>query len=252
MTISLGIAGITGRLGALCADEARSASDITLTGGLARVADPGRAIVTDPGVLAAGCDVLLDVSSADAVEAVAEAAMKAGCALVTGTTGLGPAQEAALRRASGVIPVVRAANFSPALNLMLLAAKMLAGRLPDFDAEIVETHHRQKRDAPSGTALAIGEAVATGRGMRLADVMQVDRNRVRAEGEIGFASLRAGQIVGEHQLSFTDAFEQITLGHRAFDRRLFARGALLAVRWAAGRSPGFYGMEDVVGGGFPG
>ena len=127
-----------------------------------------------------------------------------------------------------------------------------AAALPadQYDAEIVEMHHRQKLDAPSGTALAIGEAVATARGVRLSDVRECGRDGVtgaRADGAIGFASLRGGQIVGEHTLLFTSADEQVVLSHRAFDRRTFAAGAIRAAHWTAGRAPGLYGMRDVLG-----
>ncbi|MFT8764449.1 MAG: dihydrodipicolinate reductase C-terminal domain-containing protein, partial [Gluconobacter potus] len=122
----------------------------------------------------------------------------------------------------------------------------LGAGLPDYDAEILEVHHRQKLDAPSGTALAIGRAVAEGRGVRLEDVARTDQNGRRPDGAIGFASLRGGQIIGEHDLVLMAADEQITLSHRALDRRVFARGALLAARWLAGRPAGLYTMADAL------
>lgn len=247
----IGIAGITGRLGALCAAELENTASAPgiLSGGLARKADPSRRIVTDPSELAACSDVVIDVSSPDATCANARAFSSAGCAWVIGTTGFDAAAEDAIERASAVIPVLRAANFAPGLTMMLDLARQLGAALPasEYDAEILETHHRQKRDAPSGTALAIGEHVARGRGVALAGIAETDRSGLRGEGAIGFASLRAGQIVGEHSLILTSDTEQITLSHRAFDRRVFAQGALKAAYWLYGRSAGLYDMAMVFG-----
>lgn len=244
----LGIAGITGRLGALCAEEAVS-SGIDLAGGLARQADPLRHIVTDPAALAACSDVVIDVSSPAATVANAGAFTKAGCAWVIGTTGFDYEAEQAILEASRSIPVLRAANFAPGLTMLLDLARQLGARLPadEYDAEILETHHRQKRDAPSGTALAIGESLARGRNVALGSVAETDRSGQRGEGAIGFASLRAGQIVGEHSLILTSGTEQITLSHRAFDRRVFAQGAIKAARWIAGKPAGLYDMTEIFG-----
>jgi 4-hydroxy-tetrahydrodipicolinate reductase len=145
--------------------------------------------------------------------------------------------------------VVQAANFSPGVNLVLALAARLGAALPaaEFDAEIVEMHHRHKVDAPSGTALVIGRALAAGRGVVLDDVRIAAREGARPAGGIGFASLRGGAIVGEHSLVLTAADEQIVLTHRAFDRRSFARGAVRAALWSAGKPPGLYGMTDVLG-----
>jgi 4-hydroxy-tetrahydrodipicolinate reductase len=160
---------------------------------------------------------------------------------------MGAVDEAARR-----IGVVHAANFSPGVTLVQRLAQMMGQALPaeSYDAEIVEMHHRQKVDAPSGTALAIGRAVALGRGVALEDVRESGRDGhtgPRQTGAIGFAALRGGQIVGEHEVLFTSADEQITLTHRAFDRRIFATGAVRAAGWLSGRAPGLYGMEDVLG-----
>ncbi|WP_408872584.1 4-hydroxy-tetrahydrodipicolinate reductase [Gluconobacter roseus] len=238
----IGIAGITGRLGTLCAEEAGDA----LVGGLSRTADAQRNIITDPVALAKSCDVIIDVSNASTVPAHAAAFAQAGCAWVLGTTGLDQGAQDAVNAAAQHIPVLQAANFSPALTLFLELARQLGAGLPDYDAEILEVHHRQKLDAPSGTALAIGRAVAEGRGVRLKDVARTDQNGRRPDGAIGFASLRGGQIVGEHDLVLMAADEQITLSHRALDRRVFARGALLAAKWLAGRPAGLYTMADAL------
>lgn len=244
----IGIAGITGRLGTLCAEEVRSAG-LDLAGGLARQSDPQHHIVTDPSELAACCDVVIDVSSPAATVANARAFAQAGCGWVIGTTGFDEAAEQAILEASTQIPVLRAANFAPGLTMLLDLARQLGAKLPsdEYDAEILETHHRQKRDAPSGTALAIGACLAEGRGVALKDVAETDRSGLRGEGAIGFASLRAGQIVGEHSLILTSGTEQITLSHRAFDRRVFAQGAVKAARWLAGKPAGCYDMTEIFG-----
>lgn len=244
----VGIAGITGRLGSLCAEEV-NASGSQLSGGIARTADPHRHIVTDPAQLAGCSDVVIDVSSPSATCLHAETFAQAGCAWVIGTTGFDAEQEAAILQASTRIPVLKAANFAPGLTLLLDLARQLGAALPadEYDAEILETHHRQKRDAPSGTALAIGEQVAKGRQVSLSDVTEIDRSGLRADGAIGFASLRAGQVVGEHSLILTSGTEQITLSHRAFDRRVFAQGAVKAARWLAGKPAGLYDMTAIFG-----
>ena len=147
---------------------------------------------------------------------------------------------------------MQAANFSPGVNLVLALARQLGAALPAeaYDAEILEMHHRQKVDAPSGTALALGRAVAAGRGVRFEDVAIYGREGhtgPRPQGGIGFAALRGGQVVGDHTLIFAAGDEQISLTHRAFDRRAFARGAVRAALWAHGKQPGRYSMMDVLG-----
>ncbi len=249
----IGIAGISGRVGRLLVDEVQAAGD-ALVGGTARgqadVADVR--LFDDIAALAAACDVVIDFTHADTVVPHARALRDAAAAWVLGTTGLDAAAQAAVDAAAARVPVVQAANFSPGVTLMLELARRMAMALPpsDYDAEILEMHHRQKRDAPSGTALALGKVVATARGAVLGQVRDSGRDGdtgARAPGAIGFAALRGGQIVGEHTLSFTAGTEQLALSHRAFDRRVFAAGALQAARWAQDRPPGLYGMEDVLG-----
>ena len=156
-----------------------------------------------------------------------------------------------LERAAERGAVLQAANFSVGVNLLLALAERAAAVLgDDYDVEIVEAHHRRKADAPSGTALALGESVAAGRGVKLGEV-RVDgrsgRPGERARGEIGFHALRGGEIVGEHEVAFIGAKERVTLGHVASDRALFAEGALRAARWIAGKPAGRYTMADVLG-----
>jgi 4-hydroxy-tetrahydrodipicolinate reductase len=202
--------------------------------------------------LAAASDVVIDFTRASAVQGHAAALAAAGTAWVLGTSGLSAADEAAVAAAATRIPVVYAANFSAGVTLVLALAARMAAALPaaQYDAEIVEMHHRQKVDAPSGTALALGRAVAAGRGVDLATVMQSGRDGhtgPRETGAIGFAALRGGQVVGEHSLLFAGEDEQIILTHTALDRRTFAKGAVRAALWVAGRRPGLYGMREVLG-----
>lgn len=256
MALRIGIMGIAGRMGRLLAEEV-AAAGATLAGGTARtggVAPPvGVPILDGAASLLAASDVAIDFTHASAAIAHAEAAADAGIALVLGTSGLSSEAEAAVARAAGRVPVVYAANFAPGVNLVLALAERMAAALPaeSYDAEIVEMHHRQKVDAPSGTALALGRAVARGRGTTL-DAAGTESGRdghcgARRTGAIGFAALRGGQVVGEHTLLFAAGAEQIALTHRSFDRRVYATGAVRAALWAHGRTPGLYDMRDVLG-----
>jgi len=205
----------------------------------------------DLGALANACDVVIDFTHASTVPQHAGILAQAGVAWVLGTSGLSAEDETEVAQAASRIPVVYAANFSPGVNLVLAMAKRMAAALPasSYDAEIVEMHHRQKVDAPSGTAIGLGRAVAAGRGVRLEDVMESGRNGhtgARQEGAIGFAALRGGQVVGEHSLIFAAAAEHITISHRSFDRRAYATGAVRAAAWTAGRSAGLYSMMSVL------
>ena len=177
---------------------------------------------------------------------------KSGKAWVLGSSGLSAADEAAVDVAAQSIPIVYASNFSAGVNLVLALCERMGAALPaeQYDAEIMEMHHRQKVDAPSGTAVGMGRAVAKGRGQKLEDVMQSGRHGhtgARETGAIGFAALRGGQVVGEHTLIFASGTEHIALTHRAFDRRAFATGAVRAALWVVGKKPGLYSMMDVLG-----
>ena len=248
----IGIAGIAGRMGRLLVEEV-AAAGLPLIGGIGRTGSQGEAPrFADIDALAAACGVVIDFTHAGAVAIHAAALAAAGTAWVLGTSGLSAADEAAVARAAERIAVVYAANFSPGVTLVLALAERMAAALPAdaYDAEIVEMHHRQKVDAPSGTAIGIGRAVARGRGVDLEAVRESGRDGhvgARRPGAIGFAAMRGGQVVGEHMLLFAAADEQIALTHRAFDRRAFASGAVRAARWVLGRPPGLYGMTDVLG-----
>ena len=253
MMMRAGIAGISGRMGTLLADEVRAAG-MVLVGGTSRKPALASDVAhfVDVTALAAACDVLIDFTYAGTVIGHAQAVAAGGCAWVLGTSGLSAADEAAVVVAAQKIAVVYAPNFSPGVNLAIALAERMAAALPAdvYDAEIVEMHHRQKVDAPSGTAIGLGRAVARGRGVKLEDVMESGRNGhvgTRKPGAIGFAALRGGQVVGEHTLIFAAGTEHIELTHRAYDRRAFATGAIRAALWARGQKPGLYSMMDVLG-----
>jgi 4-hydroxy-tetrahydrodipicolinate reductase len=256
MSIRIGIAGVTGRMGHLLVDEVRAAG-AELSGGVGRPGSdkptpPGVAVVPDLPALAAACEVVVDFTNAATARPTAAALAAAGTPWVLGTSGLSDADEAAVAEAARRIPVVYASNFSAGVNLVLALAEKMAAALPaeQYDAEIVEMHHRQKVDAPSGTAIGMGRAVAKGRGVALNDVMESGRHGhtgARKTGAIGFAALRGGQVVGEHTLLFAAGTEHIALTHRAFDRRVFATGAVRAALWVVGKKPGLYSMMDVLG-----
>lgn len=256
MALRLGIAGATGRMGHLVAEQAKAAG-LQVAGGIRR---PGSSKPTPAGVelfsdiaaLASVADVIVDFTHATTVAGTASALAAARKAWVLGTSGLSTDGEAEVEKAADHIPVVYASNFSAGVNLVLALAERMAAALPAeaYDAEIVEMHHRQKVDAPSGTAIGIGRAIAKGRGIDFASAMESGRNGhsgPRKTGAIGFAALRGGQVVGEHSLIFASATEHIALTHRAFDRRVFATGAVRAAHWVAGRQAGLYSMMDVLG-----
>jgi 4-hydroxy-tetrahydrodipicolinate reductase len=254
MKMVIGIAGIAGRMGSVLVEEV-AAAGAKLAGGIDRpgVAAPaGVTLFPDFSELAAACDVVLEFTHASTVIPHARVIAASGTAWVLGTTGLGPADEAAVAEAAKSAVVVHAANFAPGVNLVLALAERMAAALPaeQYDAEILEMHHRQKVDAPSGTAVFMGRAVARGRGVNLDEVKESGRDGhtgARRPGAIGFAAIRGGQVVGEHTLLFASATEHISLTHRAFDRRAFATGAVRAALWTEGRKPGLYSMMDVLG-----
>lgn len=247
----VGIAGITGRMGRLLAEEAPAAGAV-LAGGTGRSAAPELRLFADFAALVEASDVIIEFTHASVARPHGSEIEAAGRPWVLGTSGLSAEDEAAVGAAARHAPVVYAANFAPGANLVLALAERMAAALPaaTYDAEILEMHHRQKVDAPSGTAIALGRAVARARGVDLPEVMESGRHGHtgprRASG-IGFAALRGGQVVGEHTLLFAADTEQIALAHRAFDRRVFAKGAVQAAFWAVGRPPGLYTMADVLG-----
>ncbi len=211
----------------------------------------GVVVGDDAAALFAAADVVIDFTAPVAAPSHATLAAKTATALVIGTTGLSADQQAAVVAASHHAPVVQAANFSLGVNLLQVLTQKVAAILgpEQWDVEIVEMHHRHKVDAPSGTALALGKAAAAGRGVDLAAVSDRVRDGhtgARVQGHIGFATLRGGDVVGEHSVIFAADGERLELTHKATDRGIFARGAVHAALWAAGKPAGLYSMADVL------
>lgn len=203
------------------------------------------------GPLATECDALIDFSSPAALEANLAAARVAGVPILIGTTGLEESHHAAIDSAAQAIPVLQTGNTSLGVNVLAHLVRKAAETLgPDWDIEIVEMHHRHKVDAPSGTALLLGEAAAKGRGIALAGNTESGRDGMtgaRAEGAIGFAALRGGTVAGDHSVILAGNEERITLSHNAENRMIFARGAVKGANWLIGKRAGRYTMNDVLG-----
>jgi len=209
----------------------------------------GVPVIADLPAALADSDVAIDFSTPAAAGANLAACVAAGKPLLLGTTGLPAELQADFERASRHIPLLLAANTSLGVTLLLELVRQCAQVLPrQFDVEILEAHHRLKKDAPSGTALALGQVVAAAREQSLVVVAVVNRAGapVRRDGDIGFAVVRGGDLVGEHTVLFVGPGEQLSLTHRASDRAIFARGALQAAIWLAGRAPGRYSMRDII------
>ena len=205
----------------------------------------------DPVALMEKADGIIDFTIPDATTSFAALAAKAGKVHIIGTTGLTEADEATIRDAAKSAIIVKSGNMSLGVNLLAALTKRVAKTLDaSFDIEILEMHHSQKVDAPSGTALMLGRAAAEGRGVDLAQRSVRGRDGVtgaRGKGDIGFAALRGGTVVGDHHVIFAGTAERIELAHKAEDRMIFARGALKAALWARGQKPGLYSMADVLG-----
>lgn len=239
---SIGIYGSLGRMGVAIRDILAE-QGVKFAGG----ADA----TDDPATLAAAADALVDFSTPAALESHLAAARAAGTPIVIGTTGLTAQHHALIDDAARDIAVLQTGNTSLGVVLLARLVREAAARLgPDWDIEIAEMHHRQKVDAPSGTALMLGEAAAAGRAVSLGEVRVADRaglTGARAEGTIGFASLRGGTVTGDHMVVLAGAGERIELAHRAEDRAIFARGAVKAALWLAGKPAGRYTMDAVLG-----
>jgi len=265
MTLRIAVLGVTGRLGGAIAREALSDPRFDLSGAIIRSEydgesdDVGDIIGVGRLGLAAqigieeGCsnaDILIDASSPEAsIAAAVRLSDRAGIGLVTGVTGFNADQKQALKAASKSLPILATRNFSLGIALLEALAAKAAQALPksSWDVEIEEAHHRNKIDAPSGTALILGEAVADAREQHLPSVKAMARDGRRPPGAIGFAVTRGGGIVGDHAVRFLADMEEISLSHRALDRRVFAKGALEAALWLHCRPSGLYGMSDIIG-----
>ena len=220
-------------------------------GVLAGVGELGVPIAADPLPLFAKAEGVLDFTTPAATVAFAELAAQARIAHIIGTTGLSADDEAKIAAAALHAPIVKSGNMSLGVNLLAVLVRQAARALdPDFDIEVLEMHHRSKVDAPSGTALMLGRAAAAGREIDLGEHSVRARDGhigARRRGDIGFATLRGGSVVGEHTVIFAGNGETIELSHKASDRVLFARGAVKAALWARDRKPGLYSMADVLG-----
>ena len=260
------ITGASGRMGQMLIKTVLDSDKATLVGAVERCGhdwvgrDVGEAMggvplgvtVTDDALEAfSKAQAVIDFTAPEATLEFAALAAQARAVHVIGTTGMTDEQIAQLAPAARHAVIVRAGNMSLGVNLLVQLTKKVAAALDeDFDIEVIEAHHHHKVDAPSGTALMLGEAAAEGRGVKLADVSDRGRDGItgaRKRGDIGFTAIRGGDIVGEHDVLFAGAGERIVLRHMATDRALFARGALKAALWGQDKSPGEYDMIDVLG-----
>lgn len=254
--LKVGIAGALGRMGRAVAATLEDHADARVALAFDRPGTEGEtagALRLGRADDVGGCDVVIDFTTPAASAALAEAAAARGApALVVGATGWTEAEDARLKSAATKVAIVRAGNYSLGLNILIGMVEQAARQLPaaDWDVEVFEAHHRRKVDAPSGTALMLGEAAARGRGVGFGQARLAAREGItgaRPEGAIGFSAMRAGGLVGEHEVVFASEDEVLTLKHSARDRSLFARGALAAAFWVAGKPPGLYDMQDVLG-----
>jgi 4-hydroxy-tetrahydrodipicolinate reductase len=262
----IGIVGGGGRMGQMLIRQVLDTDGASLSGATERPgsaavgrdlgtligSDPlGLAIGDDADALFAASDAVIDFTAPAATLTHAALAAAHGTALIVGTTGLAADDHARLAEAARKAPLVVAANFSLGVTLLAGLVRKVAATLgPDWDIEILEMHHKHKVDAPSGTALALGRAAAAGRGVDLMDVKDAVRDGhtgARTRGDIGFATMRGGDVVGDHTVLFATGAERLELTHKAGSRVIFARGAVRAAQWAAGRAPGLYSMDDVLG-----
>lgn len=264
--MKIGIVGCAGRMGRMLLGEVIAQDGLVLSGGtelpghenlsddlgvLAGVASQGIIAGDDTSALFDASDVVIDFTVPATTETHAALAAKHQTALVIGTTGLSAEDQAAVETAAQKVAVVQAANMSVGVNVLLGLAERAAGLLgDDYDIEIVEMHHRHKIDAPSGTALALGKAVAAGRNVDLEQQsvrVRDGHTGARKTGTIGFATLRGGDVAGDHTVMFAGDGERIELTHKASSRSVFAKGAVRAARWTEGQKPGLYSMRDVLG-----
>jgi len=263
--LRIAVLGATGRMGITVTRVVASCEDAAVSGALvepgndligadvaevAGLAPVGITIVDDPQRAVREADVAIDFTLPNAAISNLEACVKQGCGIVMGTTGLDDAQQQAVRQAGQAIGVLYGRNMSVGVNVLTELARRAARLLgPDWEVEISEAHHRFKVDAPSGTALQIGEAIAAERGQNLDDVACYERQGStgpRPPDAIGFSSVRAGSLVGEHTVVLVSDTELLRLEHRALDRATFAQGALRAARWLVQQPAGVYGMADVL------
>jgi len=253
--VKVGIVGSTGRVGNLLIDSLLVDTDLTLStvhvcGELKRALPAGVLVTNSMKALLENCDVVIDFSAPEATQELLEAALKNPKALVIATTGFTAHQQNLLKEASGQMPVLYASNMSAGIALLKQLVEKVAATLKDFDIEIVEQHHRHKVDAPSGTALTLGEFAAKGRGLDL-DVVRVSGRDgqigARSKDEIAVMALRGGDIVGRHTVGFYNDGEFLELNHTATSRETFSKGAIRAAKWLINQESGFYSINDCLG-----
>lgn len=258
--LKIGIVGCSGRMGQMVINQVAGTEGCVIAGAseqpghdaIGQEAVAGVTVRDDPAAMMADVDVVVDFTIPDATVHHAELAAASGTAMVIGTTGLDDAQAQVLSAAATKIPVVWAPNMSIGVTLLLALTEQVAGLLEpqNYDIEVVEMHHRHKIDAPSGTALGLGKAAAAGRGVPLESVYQAVRDGhtgARPNGQIGFATLRGGDVVGDHSVVFAGDGERVELTHKAGSRTVFAAGAVRAAMWTKGRATGLYSMKSVLG-----
>jgi 4-hydroxy-tetrahydrodipicolinate reductase len=266
MIMKIGILGCAGKMGQMLVQEVLKADGCALAGGTEQPenlsigkdvaglsgGEPAGVLVTDDSeFLIKNTDAVIDFTRPEATLVHAQIAAESGTVLIIGTTGLNDIQQLVLQRAAETTALVQAANMSVGVNVLFGLTRQAASILgDDYDIEVVEMHHRHKVDAPSGTALALGNAAAEGRNIDLKTVSQRVRDGItgpRNKGDIGFATLRGGDVVGDHTVILAGDGERIEITHKAGSREVFARGAVRAALWANGKTPGLYSMRDVLG-----
>ncbi|MGD9293583.1 MAG: 4-hydroxy-tetrahydrodipicolinate reductase [Roseobacter sp.] len=264
--MKIAVMGVSGRMGRMLVETIDDIGDVVLSGAVERPGHPwigkdlgevlgaaprGVIVGEDARAALGDAEAVIDFTSPSGTVATAAAVADAGAIHIIGTTGMTPEDIGLLDKAAESATIVRAGNMSLGVNLLVQITRRVAAALDDdFDIEVIEAHHNKKVDAPSGTALMLGEAAAEGRGVALTDVAERGRDGItgaRRRGDIGFAAIRGGDIIGEHDVMFAAAGERIILRHVASDRSVFARGAVKAALWARGRAPGAYDMTDVLG-----
>ena len=256
------VAGASGRMGRALIREISQGEGVTLVGALEVEGHPdlgvdagtlagqqpnGVKLTADPLPLLAHAQGVIDFTRPMVSTMLADLAAQARIVHVIGTTGLSATDEKRIEAAARHAVIVKSGNMSLGVNLLAALVARAAKALPNYDIEILEMHHKMKVDAPSGTALLLGKAAAEGRGQSLEQQRRPGNNGPREDGSIGFASLRGGSVVGEHQVILAGLGERIMLSHSAEDRSIFARGAIAAARWGHGKKPGLYSMTDVLG-----
>jgi len=264
--MKIGIVGAAGRMGRMLIAAVAQTDGAQLAGGTEAAGHPdlgkdlgtlagidalGVALTSDTAALFQACDAIIDFTVPVATAAHAALAADSNTVLVVGTTGLDAAQQGCINTAAQKTALVQAANYSVGVNLLAGLVEQAARILPDaYDIEVLEMHHHHKVDAPSGTALALGQAAAHGRGVDLDAVADKVRDGItgaRKQGDIGFATLRGGDVVGDHTVMFAGAGERVEITHKAASREIFASGAVRAAVWACSQKPGLYSMKDVLG-----